>query len=325
MTRESTFFDQFAPYFKRINQELENVVTSDVSSIEEIAKYAVLGPGKRLRPLLFILSSQLCNYHGDDIYALSTLFECFHTASLLHDDVIDNAYIRRKRPSANAIWGNETAILVGDFFLSKFFRMVTELNHLKIFKILTETATKMAEGQMLELENTHNWNLIEKEYLAIITAKTATLISAACESGGILAGAKQADVQSLKYFGLNMGIAFQIVDDVFDYTATAESIGKPIGNDLREGKITLPLIYALTSIAFDERKRLEKLFKKGEASEHDYNMVTELVRSNGAIKQCCQKAQSYVDRAERCLNSFPDSSIKEGLISLNQFVVERSR
>ena len=325
MIRESTFFDQFAPYFKRINKELENVVTSDVSSIEEIAKYAVLGSGKRLRPLLFILSSQLCNYHGDDIYAFSTVFECFHTASLLHDDVIDNASIRRKRPSANAMWGNEAAILAGDFLLSKFFRIVAQKRHLKLFKVLTETATKMTEGQMLEFANTHNWNLTEKEYLSIITAKTAALLSTACESGGILAGAKLIDIQSLKNFGLNMGIAFQIVDDVFDYTATTRNIGKPIGNDLKEGKITLPLIYALTSLTCDERNRLEELFKKREASKHDYSAITEFVRSNGAIKQCRQKAQAYIDRAERCLNPFPDSSIKEQLISLNQFVVERNR
>ena len=159
--------------------------------------------------------------------------------------------------------------------------------------------------------------------MGIITAKTAALISAACASGAILAGAKQADIQSLRDFGLNMGIAFQIVDDIFDYTATVERTGKPIGNDLREGKITLPLIHGLTYLTHEERKRFEQVFKDGKASEQDYVAVTQLVRSNGAIKQSREDAHAYVDSAERCLSSFPDSSIKECLLALNQFIATR--
>jgi len=324
MSEEPTVLRQFSPYFERIDEELGKVLTSNVSLIEEVAQYSLLGTGKRLRPLFFVLSCELCNYTDLDRYTLSTIFECLHAASLLHDDVIDNAPMRRGKASANKVWGSPMAILVGDFLFSKFSRMVIEKKHIELLKILADTATRMTEGQVLELVNTHNWDLTRKEYMGIITAKTAALISAACAGGGIVAGAEQADIQSLKNFGLNMGIAFQIIDDVFDYTATVEESGKPMGSDLREGKITLPLIYSLTCLPQQERERLEDLFKGGDALEHNYREVTELVRGNGAIARCRYDAQEYVDRAARCLSLFSDSPIKECLLKLNQFVVTRS-
>ena len=324
MTEESTFLDQFTPYFERIDKELGKVLTSEVSLIEEVARYSLFGNGKRLRPLFFVLSCELCNYRGTDRYSLSTIFECLHAASLLHDDVIDNADIRRGKASVNRLWGSPTAILVGDFLFSKFSRMVVEKKHIELLKILADTATRMTEGQVLELVNTHNWNLTRKEYMGIITAKTAALISAACAGGGIVAGAEETDIQSLKDFGLNMGIAFQIIDDVFDYSGSVEETGKPMGSDLREGKITLPLIYALTCVTREERERLEGVFKNGKASENDYERVDRLVRGNGAVARCRQDAQDYVNRAAAYLKLFPDSTIKEYLLRLNQFVVTRS-
>ncbi len=324
MTDRPTFLDQFTPYFERIDQELGKVLKSNVSLIEEVAQYSLFGNGKRLRPLFFVLSCELCNYTDGDRYTLSTVFEVLHAASLLHDDVIDNATIRRGKESANKVWGNPAAILVGDFLFSKFSHMVVEKRHIELLKILADTATRMTEGQVLELVNTHNWGLSRREYMGIITAKTAALISAACAGGGIVAGADEDDIQSLKDFGLNMGIAFQIIDDVFDYTATVETTGKPTGSDLREGKITLPLIYALTCLTPQEREQLEELFKKGQASEKDYLEVTELVRSNGAVARCRYDAQQHVDRAATFLRLFPDSPIKDYLLKLNQFVVTRS-
>ena len=323
MIKEPTFLDQFTPYFERIDEELGKVLTSNVSLIEEVAQYSLLGNGKRLRPLFFVLSCQLCNYNNRDAFTLSTIFECLHAASLLHDDVIDNAPVRRGRASVNERWGSPAAILVGDFLFSKFSRMVIEERHIELLKVLADTATRMTEGQVLELVNAHNWNLTRKEYMGIITSKTAALISAACAGGGIVAGAEQTHIQSLRDFGLNLGIAFQIIDDVFDYTASAEETGKPMGSDLREGKITLPLIYALTRITQMERERLEEIFKSGKASESDYDGVTRLVRSDGAIARCRRDAQEYVDRAAAHLRSFPHSLIKDYLLKLNQFVVTR--
>jgi octaprenyl-diphosphate synthase len=324
MTEGSTFLDQFNPYFERIEQELGKVLTSNISLIEEVAQYSLLGNGKRLRPLFFILSCQLCDYDKHDAFTLSTIFECLHAASLLHDDVIDNATIRRGKVSVNERWGSPAAILVGDFLFSKFSRMIIEKKHIELLKVLADTATRMTEGQVLELINTHNWNLTRKEYMGIITDKTAALISAACAGGGIVAGAEETHIRSLRNFGLNMGIAFQIIDDVFDYTASAEETGKPTGSDLKEGKITLPLIYALTRITQMERDRLGDIFKSGKALESDYDEVASLVRSNGAIARCRRDAQGYVDRAAAYLRFFPDSLIKEGLLKLNQFIVTRS-
>ncbi len=324
MAEESTYLDQFASYVSRINEELGMTLNSRVSLIEEVGSYSLLGGGKRLRPLFFILSCQLCNYHESDMYALSAAFECLHVASLLHDNVLDNASIRRGRSSANKIWGNPTAVLLGDFLFSKSSKMAIDKKHIDFLKVLADATTTMTEGQMLELDNTHNWNITRSEYMGIITSRTAALISAACTSGGIVARAKPAYIQSLKNFGLNMGIAFQIVDDVLDYTSTAEKAGKPIGNDLREGKVTLPLIYTLTYLEKEERDRLEHLFRNGNASEKDYSRIIELVQDNGAINRCRRDAQDYADHAETYLSPFPDSPVKESLLRLNQFIVDRS-
>jgi len=298
MKDDSNFLDQFAPFFSKINEELDKILDSDVSLIREVGRYSLLGGGKKLRSLFFILSCQLCNYNEKDIYTISAIFECLHAASLLHDDVLDNASIRR--------------------------RILVEQKHVEFLKILADTATRMTEGQMLELINTHNWSITKKEYTGIITSKTAALISAACASGGIMAGAKKENIQSLKNFGLNVGIAFQIVDDIFDYTSTVEKSGKPIGNDLREGKITLPLIYTLAYLDKGERDGLEDLFKNGKASEKDYSRVIGLVKDNGAIKKCRKDAISYANLAETQLSLFPDSPVKESLLELNRFIVNRS-
>ncbi len=324
MVKEPDLLDEFAPYFSKIDEELGKVLDSNVSLIKELGSYSLFGGGKRLRPLFFILSCKLCNYHEEDIYPLSTIFECLHAASLLHDDVLDNASIRRGKSSANEIWGNSAAVLVGDFLFSKASSILVDKENIGFLKILVDTATRMTEGQILELVNTHNWNITRKEYIGIITSKTAALISAACASAGVIAGAKKADIRSLKDFGLNTGKAFQIIDDVFDYTSTVDKAGKPIGNDLREGKITLPLIYTLAYIGDGEKYRLEHLFKNGLATKKDYTKVIELVRSNGAIKKCRKDAQDYAKLAETSLGFFPDSSIKESLLKLNRFIVSRS-
>jgi octaprenyl-diphosphate synthase len=321
---ESSILEQFTPHFHRINEELGKVFDTHVPLIEEVGSYSLLGGGKRLRPLFFVLSCELCDYRDSDMYLLATIFECIHAASLLHDDVIDNASIRRGRKAANKVWGIPAAVLVGDFLFSKSSRIAAEKMHAEFLQVLAETATMMSEGQILEYINTHNWNMTRKEYVDIITSKTAALMSAACACGAIVAGASRADIQSLRDFGLNTGIAFQIVDDIFDYTLTVEKTGKSTGNDLKEGKITLPLIYAITYLERGERERLEDLFKNGKASERDYVRIMDLVKNNGAIGQCRRDAREYADLAEECLSLFPSSSEKESLLKLNQFIVDRN-
>jgi len=321
---EASFLEQFSAHFQRINEELGKVFDTHVQLIEEVGSYSLLGGGKRLRPLFFVLSCNLCDYHDSDIYLLATIFECIHVASLLHDDVIDNASVRRGKAAANKVWGIPAAVLVGDYLFSKSSRIAAEKTHAEFLQVLAETATRMSEGQILEYSNAHNWNMTRKEYFGIIASKTAALMSAACSCGAIVAGASQADIQSLRDFGLNMGIAFQIVDDIFDYSSTVERTGKSIGSDLREGKITLPLIYTLSYLETQEKERLEDLFKNGKASERDYRRITELVRNNGAIGRCRKDAQEYANLAEQFLSLFPNSSEKESLLKLNQFVVDRN-
>jgi octaprenyl-diphosphate synthase len=315
---------RFKHHIANINKELEKLLNSRVALIENIGSYALLGKGKRLRPLFFVLSCQLCNYRGEDIYRLSTIFEAVHTASLLHDDVLDNAEVRRNKPSANQVWGNQAAVLEGDFLASKSSSLAVGSNNLPFVKRLLDNGVQMAEGQIMELVHTHDWNTSKEQYMEIITAKTAVLISTACVCGAIISGSGTATEQALEEFGLNAGIAFQLMDDLMDYTSSQEEFGKPVGKDLREGKITLPLIYTLKKLKKSEIERLEDLFKNHRAAEADYKNLIELVRNNGSIEKIRDEAQSYVERAESCLTPFPDSSGKRGLLELNQYITQRN-
>ncbi len=323
MDSNRIFLDQFDPHFKRINEELSKSLSSRVSLIQDIGKHSLLGEGKRLRPLLFVLSSQLCGYQGDDVYLISTTFEYVHTASLLHDDVIDNADVRRNKPSASHVWGNSAAVLTGDYLSLKASAIALSTNNMEFFKVAVDTATRMTEGQALELVHTHNWNISKDDYMEIITSKTGALMSAACSCGAIIAGAEKETVDHLSQFGLNLGIAFQLMDDVLDYTSSKEAFGKPVGKDLREGKITLPLIYTLSNLEKVEIKGLEDLFKNHKAKEKDYNRIIAMVRNNGAIDRIRSEAKDYVDKAAGFLDFFPGSTFKEDLTGLNAYMVKR--
>lgn len=319
-----TFLKRFSHHFERINEELSNTLNSRIPLIEDISKHSLLGEGKRLRPLLFVLSCQLCGYQREeDIYCLSTIFEYTHTASLLHDDVIDNANMRRNKPSANYVWGNSAAILAGDFLYTKSSSIALRCNSLPFLKMLTETGIGMTEAQVLELNNTHNWNITKEVYMEIITSKTGLLMSAACAGGAMVSEAEKETVENMKKFGLNFGVAFQLIDDLLDYTSSEEELGKPVGKDLREGKITLPLIYTLPNLEIAEIKKLEDRFKNLKAKEKDYNRVIELVRNNGAIDQVRSEAKIYTDKASTFLDLFPESPVKKELMELNACMVER--
>ena len=323
MDSNRIFLDKFDPHFKKINEELSKSLSSRVSLIQDIGKHSLLGEGKRLRPLLFVLSSQLCGYQGDDVYLISTTFEYVHTASLLHDDVIDNADVRRNKPSASHVWGNSAAVLTGDYLSLKASATALTSNNMDFFKEAVDTATRMTEGQVLELVHTNNWNISKNDYIEIITSKTGALMSAACSCGAIIAGAERETVDHLRQFGLNLGIAFQLMDDVLDYTSSKEEFGKPVGKDLREGKITLPLIYTLSNLEKGEIKGLEDLFNNHKAQEKDYTRIIAMVRNNGAIDRIRSEAKDYVDKAAGFLDFFPGSTFKEDLIGLNAYMVKR--
>lgn len=281
MDSDREFLDQFEDHLDAINKALQKPLNSRVPLVKDIGRHSLLGQGKRLRPLLFVCSANLCGYAQDDVYQVSTVFEYLHTASLLHDDVLDNAETRRKKPSVRHLWGNSAAVLGGDFLYSRASAVAIERDNPEIIRVLNQTATQMVEGQLLELTHTNNWGITKDEYMEIITSKTAVLMSAACCCGAILASAEKRAADRLAAFGLDLGIAFQMIDDVLDYTSSQEQFGKPVGKDLREGKITLPLIYSFPGLEKQEIKRLAELFRNQRAGEEDYRRVVTMVRTSG--------------------------------------------
>jgi octaprenyl-diphosphate synthase len=323
MAAEKAFFSRFDPYFKRINDELSKSLASDIAIIDEIAHYSLLGEGKRLRPLLFVLSGQLCGYGGEEIYHLSTLFEYIHVASLLHDDVLDNAEIRRKKPSVRNVWGNSAAVLGGDFLYAQASSIAAEFGNQDVNELLGRMTKRMVEGQFLELEYTHNWHMTKDNYMEVIVAKTGELMSAACACAALMAGAEKQAVDCLRDFGLNLGIAFQLIDDLLDYTSSEDIMGKPVGKDLREGKITLPLIYLLGELQKGEAESLEDLFKNRKADVDDYRKLFTTVRGRGIIAKIETEAADYVSRASRLLECFSGSPRKRDLLELGDYILTR--
>ncbi len=317
------FLDKFNHHFEKINEALDLNFSSRIPLMNNIGHHSLLGEGKRLRPLLFVLASELYGYRGADVYKLSTIFEYIHTASLLHDDVLDNADLRRKKPSANHLWGSSAAVLSGDFFYSKASDMAVDYKNFHFLKMLTNTTLRMTEGQIMELANTHNWRIKKEEYMEIIISKTAVLLSSTCACAAVAAGAEKKKINDMKAFGMDLGIAFQLIDDILDYTSCEEEFGKPVGKDLKEGKITLPLIYALSNFENDEIERLEEQFKNQEATEEDYERMITLVRNDSVLEKIRSEAEEYVDKASQLISAYPESPAKDQLLALSTYLVRR--
>ena len=246
--------------------------------ISEINQHILLAGGKRLRALLFVLCSRLCGFSGEKAYYFSSIFEYLHAASLLHDDVIDNAAIRRGKASANILWGNSASVLVGDFLLAKSFALAVETDNLQFLDVLSRKTTRMAEGMVLELVQSHNLEVTEEVYREILINKTAILISAACQTGAIWGKAGVEEQEALAEYGLELGVAFQIIDDILDYTATQDEFGKPVGNDFKEGKITLPLIHTLKVCSDKNKNKIRRIGKKGQFTNEDFQFLIELIK-----------------------------------------------
>ncbi len=314
----------FEEHFEKINRELNKVFDSRVPLAKEIGTYALLGEGKRLRPLIFVLSCQLCGYGGEDLYPLSTVFEYIHTSSLLHDDVLDNAEIRRRKPSSNQIWGNQAAVLEGDFLFSKALSIAVSADSIPFITSLTQATMRMSEGQILELVHTDDLETDRDSYMQIITSKTAVLISAACGCGAVVSGSSPDIEASLTRFGRSVGIAFQLVDDLLDYTSSEEVFGKPVGKDLLEGKITLPLIYTLAQLEQGEQTGFRERFNNRKTDKAAYEALLDRVRKGGVLEKIRKEAQGYVDDAAMCLKPFPDSAVKTNLLTLIQYIIDRT-
>ena len=308
---------------ERVDLEFRNNLKSDVTIISAIGEYILSSGGKRFRPILLLLSAKLCGYRGDRHIPLASLIEFIHTATLLHDDVVDRAEIRRGSASANSKWGNEASVLVGDFLFTKSFSLLVEKGNREILQVLSRATTLMAEGELEELIRTDDISLTEEGYLSIITRKTASLISAASQVGAILADVSEKKKEALAGFGLDVGIAFQLMDDNLDYTSREEEFGKEIGIDLQRGKITLPLIHALRHCAHEEKAFIRKTVEEACLTKEAFFRVREIIDRSEGIRYSCEKGKEYIDRAKQHLDLFGDSEVRQALFSLADYVLER--
>jgi len=302
-----------------IRRELD----SDVMMIPAIGNYIVDSGGKRLRPLLCILSARLFAYEGERHIPLSVVVEFLHTASLLHDDVVDSSDVRRGTPSANGVWGNQASVLVGDFLFSRAFEMMVADGHMDVLALLSKVSNTLAEGEVLQLVRTFHLEMSEAEYLEVVESKTAILFSAAAEIGARVSGQDDETIRRMAEYGMCLGVAFQLMDDVLDYAADAEAVGKPVGHDLEEGKITLPLIHAMNRDA-DLYAMVEGIAERGSYAEGEREAVRSAVQAAGGVEHCLAAAQQYAERANACLPESSDTEICRLMADLADFSARRT-
>ena len=308
-----------------VEEQIKNHLTSNVELIGQVGQYVLSSGGKRLRPMLLLLSARLCGYQGDNHIDLAGVVEFIHTATLLHDDVVDSANLRRGNRSANSVWGNQASVLVGDFLFAKSFSVMVGSNSLRILKLLADTTTQLAEGEILQLINTCDLEVDEARYLQVVRDKTAILIAAACQVGGVLAGVDAEKEAALREFGLEIGTAFQLMDDALDYVADQEEFGKERGHDLFEGKMTLPLIHAYHSASAQECVEISRIVEAEDLTAEDLDYVCRLIEDKGGITYTRGKALERVTRAKSLLEIFPDSQTRQALFQLADYVVSRSK
>src|SRR4030042_4976662 len=308
---------------EKVDQEFRKNLRSDVPIISAIGEYLLLSGGKRFRAKLLLLSSKLCGYHGELHISMASLIEFIHTATLLHDDVVDRAELRRGIDSANSKWGNEACVLVGDFLFTKCFSLLVQSGNWKILETVSKATTVMAEGELEELIRTNDLSLTEEDYLSIITRKTSSLISAATQIGAILGDVSEDKEKALSEFGMNVGVAFQLIDDHLDYTSNEEEFGKKIGIDLHDGKITLPLISALHHCNQEEKAFIRETVVSHPITKNAFFRVVEIIKRYRGIQYTWEKARGDVERAKDHLHLFPNSKEKEDLSSLADYVLER--
>lgn len=311
----------------RVNTTILSRTGSDVAMIPEVANHLIASGGKRLRPILTLACARLCGYAGatDGDVKLAASVEFMHTATLLHDDVVDESDMRRGRVAARIKWGNEASVLVGDFLLGQAFRMMVEVGSLRALDILSAAATVIAEGEVMQLTNAKNLETDEAAYLAVIRGKTAELFAAACEVGPVLAGRPEAEQAAARSYGMNLGIAFQLIDDVLDYGGTSAELGKNVGDDFREGKITLPIVLAYRRASEGERGFWRRTLQQGEIGETDLETALDLLQRHGALEETVARAHHYGAEARAALEIFPDGPVKAALIGAVEFCVARAR
>ena len=305
----------------RLNQVITDNLASEVALINQLSQHIILSGGKRLRPLLVMLAAKACDYRGKDDALLAAVVEFIHTATLLHDDVVDDSDMRRGKPTASTIWGNEAAVLVGDYLYSRAFQMMVRVESMPILALLADTTNTIAQGEVLQLLNIRDPDTSEARYQEVIYAKTACLFEAAARIGALLAGADSEREAALRAYGKHLGTAFQLVDDALDYSADSGELGKNIGDDLAEGKPTLPLIRALETGDAAQRRLIREAIEAGDPESFDE--ISRVITATGALQYTVEQAQSHAELARRSLDAFDASEFRQALMFLADYAVER--
>jgi octaprenyl-diphosphate synthase len=307
--------------FTFVNTLIIQQLHSDVGLVENIGHYIVDAGGKRLRPLLVLLCARALGYSGKNVTDLAVIIEFIHTATLLHDDVVDVSALRRGRPTANAEWGNAPSVLVGDFLYSRAFQMLVRVGVMDIMAIISDSTNTISEGEVQQLVNAKDPSVSEANYFDVIHKKTGALFEAACETAAVLSGASEQQRNALRQYGYHLGMAFQLVDDALDYEGDVESLGKNVGDDLAEGKPTLPLIYAMANANKTDSELIANAIKAGAVDQ--LNEVVAIVRATGALDYTNRQAAEQVESAKQQLNCLTDSRLKTAMESLADFAIGR--
>jgi octaprenyl-diphosphate synthase len=308
----------------RVNETVLARTDSSVTMIPEVANHLIESGGKRLRPMLTLATAGLCGYRGQGHIKLAASVEFMHTATLLHDDVVDESDLRRGKLAARMLWGNEASVLVGDFLLGQAFRMMVEVGSLPCLDVLSTAATVIAEGEVMQLAAAKDTTTTEDDYIAVIRAKTAALFAAACEVGPILATRPKAEIAACRAYGTNLGIAFQLIDDALDYGGSSQKLGKNTGDDFREGKITLPVVLSFRRGPEVERTFWRKTLEQGQIEDGDLEQAIGMVRKHRSIEDTIERARHYGAMARDALGLFPHSEWKDALLDVVDFCIERA-
>lgn len=318
-TIKKLFTNELAAY----SDQFKQIMTSDIKLIDTVIKYIVKHKGKNLRPLLVIMSAKLCGLPTKNTYVTACIVEMLHSATLIHDDVVDEAEIRRGFPSINAVWKNKIAVLMGDYLLSKCLINGTETGSLEVMQILADSAKRLSKGELVQIEKSKTLNITEEEFFTMISNKTAALIGAACCLGAITTSNSEEDKMNMKNFGESIGIAFQIRDDLLDYYGSQKLVGKPIGNDFKDKKLTLPLIHAFEKAPKKESSVIKKMIKKG-VKKKDIIEIIKFAEKYDGINYSRQKLTEYADKAKSIIAGYPQSEVKESMINFVDFIIVRS-
>jgi len=310
---------------KELEKNFSSIIRTDVSIIKDIFSYVVSVKGKRLRPVLLLLCSGLKGKPTETSIQTAIIVELLHSATLIHDDVVDNSNLRRGNPSVNSVWENKISVLIGDYLFAHIFGSLVDLNDPRLIKIIADVTSQMSQGELLQMERAQDFQMNEETYMKLISRKTASLLAATCQIGAITSSENNdtEHIENMKTFGENLGIAFQIKDDLLDFYGTQENLGKPIGKDLIENIITLPVMFSLKNTDKNTHKKILSILENGK--ENEIQIIIEFVKKSGGLEYAEKKANFYIKSALDCLDKYPSSQYKESLILLSEYITARNK